>query len=287
MALRELLKRSSFLVNAVRSARLWAGGGRTNYDIANELAAFCPYSSGSLQALAALALQSAQQTFPLICSLIGATSQSPIAPRPIEAIFPAQADSSDTRELAALFNRYGSDKSSAQNYHLLYAPLLASRRRDRLRLLEIGIGTNKTDVVSNMGASGKPGASLRAFRDFCPNANVFGADIDRRVLFEEDRIRTYYVDQTRYSSFDELYFNVADDMFDLVIDDGLHSPNANIATMLFALRILRPSGFFIVEDIPLSSMPVWQVVAAILPESYRPTIVQTKNALLFMIQKPN
>ncbi len=75
-------------------------------------------------------------------------------------------------------------------------------------------------------------------------------------------------------------------MFDLVIDDGLHSPNANIiATILFALKILRPPGFFVVEDIPLRSMPVWQVVAALLPDTYHPTLVRTKECLLFFIQK--
>ena len=74
-------------------------------------------------------------------------------------------------------------------------------------------------------------------------------------------------------------------MFDLVIDDGLHSPNANIATMLFALRISRPSGVFVAEDIHPNSLAVWQVVAAVLPESYRPTIVQAKNCLMFMMQK--
>jgi hypothetical protein len=73
----------------------------------------------------------------------------------------------------------------------------------------------------------------------------------------------------------------------LVIDDGLHSPDANIATMLFALKILRPSGFFVVEDINSSSMPIWQVVAALLPQNYNPKIIQTKGALLFMIQKPD
>src|SRR5262249_16105280 len=151
---------------------------------------------------------------------------------------------------------------------------LGSRRSDPLRLFEIGLGTNNPDVVSTMGPSGKPGASLRAFRDFCPNAQVFGADIDRPILFDEDRIRTYYVDQTKFSSFDELYSNLSGGMFDLVIDDGLHSPNANIATMLFALKILKPSGFFIVEDICSSSIPIWQVVAAILPENYRPKLVQ-------------
>src|SRR5262249_29310700 len=153
----------------------------------------------------------------------------PSAPRPIETIFSAP-DNRGIQELAALFNLYGSDKSSRHNYHLLYAPLLAPRRRDQLRLLEIGIGTTSPGVVSTMGASGKPGASLRAFRDFCENALVFGADIDRRVLFNEDRIRTYHVDQIQSSSFDELYYHLANEVFDLVIDDGLHSPNANIAS---------------------------------------------------------
>ena len=290
IALRELLKRRRLLVNLVHSARelwyKWGGGVRTNYKIVNELAVFSPNSTGSLKARGGLALQSAQQTFPLICSLIEAIPQSLIAPRPIETLFPVDANSTGTRELAALFNHYGSDKSSVHNYHLLYAPLLGSRRNDSLHLLEIGLGTNYPDLVSTMGASGKPGASLRAFRDFCPNAQVFGADIDRRVLFEEDRIHTYYVDQTRLSSFHELSANLPDGLFDLVIDDGLHSPNANIATMLFALTILKPSAFFVVEDISSSSVPVWQVIAALLPESYRPKIIQAESALLFMIQKP-
>jgi hypothetical protein len=113
---------------------------------------------------------------------------------------------------------------------------LAPKRNERLRLLEIGLGTNNPDVVSTMGASGKPGASLRAFRDFLPNARVFGADIDGRILFEEERILTYYVDQTRSISFDELADKLGNEGFDLVIDDGLHSPNANIATMIFARK---------------------------------------------------
>jgi hypothetical protein len=230
IALRELLKRSSLLVNVVRSARVtrhkwgrWVrtnyeivvGSVRTNYEIVNELAAFSPASgpAGAFRAKGGLTLKSAQQTFPLICSLIKAVSLSLIAPQPIETLFPAQASSNATAELATLFNQYGSDKSSAHDYHLVYAPLLGPRRSDPLRLLEIGLGTNDPNVVSTMGPSGKPGASLRAFRDFCPNAQVFGADIDRRILFDEDRIRTYYVDQTRFSSFDELYSNLADGMF--------------------------------------------------------------------------
>ena len=189
-------------------------------------------------------------------------------------------------QLASLFDQYGSDKSNHHNYHLLYAGLLGPKRSSQLRILEIGLGTNDPDILSNMGPGGKPGASLRAFRDFCPNAELFGADIDHRILFEEDRIHTYYVDQTQTDSLDLLSSKLSDRPFDLIIDDGLHSPNANIATMILALRSLRSQGVFIVEDIPLRSIPIWQVVAALLPQAYHPTIVQAKNACLFMIQKP-
>jgi hypothetical protein len=286
-SINRLLRRSTFVVKSVRSTRtLWYkwAGVRNNKVVVDQLSVYSPNSSGTPQALAGLALQSAQQIFPLLSSLIEATSRPLIIPGPIEALFPT---SNDTAELAELFNRYGSDKSSRHNYHLLYAALLAPRRIDRLRLLEIGIGSNNPDVVSNIGVAGRPGASLRAFRDFLPNAQIFGADIDRRVLFEEDHIRTYCVDQTKVQSFEELRFILGSELFDIVIDDGLHSPNANIATMLFALKVLRPSGYFIAEDIPLVSLPVWQVVAAILPESYRATLIRARECFLFLIQKPS
>ena len=285
-AIRELLKRSRLLVWARTKYEIVRGSVRTNYQIVNELPAFGPGLGPrtAFRPRADLALQSAQQTFPLICSLAKAASQPLIAPQPIETLFPY---SDDAAELAVLLSRYGSDKSTAHDYHIVYASLLGSRRNEPLRLLEVGLGTYNRDMLSHMGRSGKPGASLRAFRDFLPNAQVFGADIDKRILFNEDRIRTHYVDQTKPDSFDELYAHLSDDMFDLMIDDGLHAPNANIATMLFALKILRPSGFFIVEDINSNSIPIWQVVAALLPEKYSPKLVQAKGGLLFMIQKPD
>ena len=42
---------------------------------------------------------------------------------------------------------------------------------------------------------GKPGASLRVWRDYFPNAIIYGADIDKDILFAEERIKTFYIDQ--------------------------------------------------------------------------------------------
>jgi hypothetical protein len=137
----------------------------------------------------------------------------------------------DTRELADLFRERGSDKSTYHNYHLVYGHLLAGKRDHALHIVEIGLGTNNIDVPSNMGLFGKPGASLRAFRDWAPHASVFGADVDRRILFMEDRIETFWVDQTDPTSLQDLAMRLSDKKFDLIIDDGLHVPAANFNTI--------------------------------------------------------
>ena len=58
-----------------------------------------------------------------------------------------------------------------------------------------------------MGKLGKPGASVKAFRDFFPEAKIFGADIDKEILFKDKRINTYHVDQTDLKSLKTLQKN--------------------------------------------------------------------------------
>ena len=44
-------------------------------------------------------------------------------------------------------------------------------------------------------------------------------------------------------------FSVFDDMYDVIIDDGLHSIGANFNTLLFGLDHLKVGGWLIIEDI--------------------------------------
>jgi hypothetical protein len=106
-AVKRLLKRSDFLVGAVYSVRnrrytwKWSGGLRTNYEIVERLGAFSPSFPGLLQAKGAMALESAQQIFPLLSSLVViTTSAAPIAPQPITTIYPEQTRSKDTTDPA-------------------------------------------------------------------------------------------------------------------------------------------------------------------------------------------
>ena len=74
-------------------------------------------------------------------------------------------------------------------------------------MIECGIGTNNPNIPSSMGIKGKPGASLRMWRDFFPNATVIGVDIDKNILFSETRIQTFQCDQTDKLSISQFIIN--------------------------------------------------------------------------------
>ncbi len=167
--------------------------------------AFLPSSAGKTKLLTNLTVQSISQTFPLIESLLIRLGKD----APVVSVdeFSKRTNSyQQSMELKTLFDQYGSDKGSVHDYHLIYGVVMCEKLAIK-NILEVGMGTNNLDVASHMGIFGKPGASLRAFRDFCPNAEIYGADIDKRILFLEERIKTFYVDQTNTNTFKQLKKN--------------------------------------------------------------------------------
>ena len=257
---------------------------KTSICIAESFPMFAPMSRGSWPALAALTMQSAQQTFPLLLDLLSCAGVKIEDPVPVDSFTATAVEQDAALALKALFDRYGSDKGDVgHHYHLLYGPLL--RSRDASAVLEIGLGTNNENVISHMTSNGSPGASLRAFRDFLPAAEIYGADIDRGILFSEDRIRTFFVDQTDARSFDALG-ELLPSAFDLIIDDGLHSPNANLATLIFALTRLTVGGCLVVEDISADALEIWQMVsAALIPDTHESRVVKADKAYLFLVRR--
>ncbi len=154
--------------------------------------------------------------------------------------------------LTNLMNKYGSDKGGKNNHHnysLFYAEIFGTKRKLIKNFLEVGLGTNNTSIPSNMGESGKPLASLMAWRDYFPNANIFGADIDKEILKNDDRIKTCFVDQTDPSTISEMFKNFGVDKYDIIIEDGLHEYNANITFFENSISHLSNDGIFIIEDI--------------------------------------
>lgn len=244
---------------------------------------FKPNSAGFYHDQAWLTIQTINQIFPALSAFVASVGLRQISVENIESISVTGEELQAVANLKKVLDAYGSDKANFHNYHNLYATILSNREAIQ-GFLEIGLGTNNLKVVSNMGALGKPGASLRAFRDFLPNANIYGADIDKEILFTEDRIQTVFVDQTDSAAFAALDKLVPSEL-DLIIDDGLHSPNANIITMTFALPKIRVGGWFVIEDIALEALPAWEVTAALLPDSYEVHIYKAVSTLVFAVRR--
>ena len=162
------------------------------------------------------------------------------------------SNSKNNKQLTDLMNLFGSDKGGRNNHHNFasyYSEIFFHKRNDIKNFLEIGLGTNDTSVLSNMGSNGIPLASLRAWRDYFKNANIYGADIDKNILKNEDRIETFYVDQTDPITIKEMFKNIGEKKFDIILEDGLHEYNANICFFENAIEYLESNGTYIIEDV--------------------------------------
>jgi hypothetical protein len=243
---------------------------------------FAPNSAGSRAQKAELTINTINEVFPALCRLRQSVGGEVAEFLSVEDFCKSESQRLAAGRLKVLFDEHGSDKASYHDYHYFYASILDEVDKVSA-VLEIGLGTNNVGVVSHMGERGRPGASLRAFRDYLPNALIYGADIDRKILFREERISTVFVDQTRPSAFAEL--RAIDARFDLIIDDGLHSPDANANTLAFALGKLKPGGWCVIEDITPAAAPVWQIVGVLLPETYSATLLHADGGMLFAVQR--
>lgn len=158
----------------------------------------------------------------------------------------------------------GSDKGiGGHNYAAFYSTLFTNRRRANIgRVFELGIGTNNIKIPSNMGVHGKPGASLRAWRWYFPKAEIFGADIDKKIIFNEPRIRTYYCDQLSFTSIKNMWNKNPElnEKFDLIIEDGLHEFRANKIFFENSINKIKSGGTYVIEDVNVNMLPNWKKI---------------------------
>lgn len=160
---------------------------------------------------------------------------------------------SQPTDLCEIIERHGSDKGaksykSWHNYTPFYHSIFKEKRNHPLRLFELGIGSKNPNIPSNMGPNGVPGASLRAWKEYFPKGQIVGADIDKEILFQEDRITTLFCDQLDKNSIRELWRNVEGE-FDIMIEDALHMFSANKHFFENSVYKLKKGGVYIIEDI--------------------------------------
>lgn len=139
--------------------------------------------------------------------------------------------------LADIFKRHSCDKYT-HCYHKFYETLPPPAR-----LLEVGVWK---------------GASLRAWREWWPKADILGADTFERGPAPTDfpPFSNPSVVQVDSRTYDFTRFYEDGERPDLVIDDGSHKPRDQAATFRNLWSLVAPGGTYVVEDVVLHDRPL-------------------------------
>lgn len=151
--------------------------------------------------------------------------------------------------LVEMAKHYDTDKQYEHNYfEIAYDDLFSPIKDSVNTFVEIGIAH---------------GQSLLLWRDFFPNCNVIGLDIDvdnakkRLENVDKTRIDFIQIDQSKEEELDifsKKYTNI-----DVILDDGSHKMRDQQLTLGKLFKTLKPGGIYIIEDLHTS-------LEAVMPE---------------------
>ena len=133
---------------------------------------------------------------------------------------------------------YRTDKIGTHFYTQHYSSHFDRFRNKDINLLEIGVG--------GYDKPHKGGKSLRMWKKYFPEAQIYSIDIHDKSAHEENRINIF-----RGSQIDESFLNdVVQQMgdVDLIIDDGSHINSHVITTFKILFPKLKDGGIYVIED---------------------------------------
>jgi hypothetical protein len=146
--------------------------------------------------------------------------------------------------LVELVDNSYTDKNTTHSYLELYELLLSPKKQTARNILEVGIG--------NFGP--KNGGSIKLWRDYFPNATIYGLDIlprDRVIdeLLNDSRVVLY----TSSNAYDETFFRThfieRNIKCDFMLDDGPHTLESMQQFIRLYSQIMTDDGILIVEDV--------------------------------------
>jgi len=161
--------------------------------------------------------------------------------------------------MCRIMTKHGSDKGNSwHNYTTVYSALFGPLRGRVRRIFELGLGRDHPQLAADIGTDGVAGASLRGWREIFPHADVYGADIDRSVLFKEGRIATFYCDQLDKQAIQDMWSqSELQQPMDIIIEDGLHTYEGNISFFVNSIDHVRKEGYYVIEDITQTDLAHW------------------------------
>lgn len=140
---------------------------------------------------------------------------------------------------------YISDAKHAELYRCFLAHLPTKQLHNYLPLFVRHLEPVRHQVRKVLEIGVEAGTSLRMWRDYFPNAEIYGFDIDERCKkHEDDRIRIMIGDQREEADLARL-----PDDFDVIIDDGIHVQEFQISSFSYLIRHkMKERGIYVVED---------------------------------------
>jgi hypothetical protein len=132
--------------------------------------------------------------------------------------------------------KHGADKGTkdrhgkrGHGYAPVYEQHFAALRDEPLRVLEVGVWR---------------GASLRVWLEYFPRSTVVGVD----VAFKSDNLGDLRADQRVTLIEADSRAVKLDGLFDIIIDDGSHTPQDQLATYMHLRGFLAEGGSYWVEE---------------------------------------
>lgn len=142
--------------------------------------------------------------------------------------------------LRYIARKYPSDKR-LHEYIEHYEQHFRPWRGKKLKLLEIGIGGHN---------SKKGGESLKMWRDYFRNGEIYGLDLYDKSFLQQSRITILQCDQNDPVALTEVAKRHGP--FDIIIDDGSHISEHIITSYRALYPHLQPNGLYVIEDLYLS-----------------------------------
>jgi hypothetical protein len=144
------------------------------------------------------------------------------------------SNKNETNRFKEIGLKYECDKVSRHKYHELYPNIFDKFKNEDINLFEIGVCEGK---------------SLKVWKEFYPNCNVFGLDIKREIF--NDDVKIFKGDQSNINDL----INVVNQIpkCDIIIDDGSHVPEHQLKTFYYLFEnLLKDGGTYVIEDVECS-----------------------------------
>ena len=119
---------------------------------------------------------------------------------------------------------------------------------------------------------------MYAFKQFRPSAHIYGGDIDTKILFQDVGICTTFVDQLNPASITQALASYGKS-YDMIIDDGLHSPLANINVISASAPFLASGGWIVIEDISPDARSIWRLAAQLMGDSFECYLIDDAQSI--------